>query len=141
MHALWCFAFAGTVIAGALGDRNADLVFAAKAHSLSGSASRLAVVVPAHGGDLERTAESLARWPTECSSVTLEHADLVLYYAGNQDNMSTAIMPTLAETAGLCFANTRIIYANLKEEVRNIPRQVSGRYPLMSGAQGSTRKV
>lgn len=82
------------------------------------SSRRLAVVVPAHAGDLSRVVESLERWPRTCSPITKQHADLVLYYAEGTDEKLDAVVPILTETAGSCFANTKIVYAHLAEEVR-----------------------
>lgn len=81
---------------------------------------RLAVVVPAYEGDLDRAVASLGRWPTDCSSVTQENVDLVLYYAeGEEDAASVdAATTALAESAGRCFAKTLTVYAHLSEEVR-----------------------
>lgn len=80
---------------------------------------RLAVVVPAHKGDLHQALESLQRWPTACSAVAKAKMDLVLYKAEGEDAESSAsILPALDSTAGRCFANTKVVYANLRDEVR-----------------------
>lgn len=89
-----------------------------RANSQAEPPKRLAVIVPAHAGDLSRAIKSLEHWPKLCSSVTLEHADLVLYYAEGPDESTANAIPTLQETGGRCFANTRVIYAKLNEEVR-----------------------
>ena len=78
---------------------------------------QLAVVVPAHGGDLQKALTSLKNWPTNCHPSTLANADLVLYYAGGAEDNAAAVLPALAETGGRCFANTRLVLANLSEEV------------------------
>lgn len=81
---------------------------------------RLAVVVPAHSGDLRRALASLARWPKACSRVTLQHVELVLYYAGTEDDSgwSDNVMPELEQTGGRCFARTSVVFGNLTDEVR-----------------------
>ncbi|CAM9164100.1 unnamed protein product [Ectocarpus sp. 6 AP-2014] len=85
---------------------------------------RLAVVVPAYKGDLDRAVASLGRWPTDCSSVTQQNVDLVLYYAeGEEDAASVdAATTSLAESAGRCFAKTLTVYAHLSEEDDVYPR-------------------
>ena len=87
----------------------------------SPSSQRLAVVIPSYRGDLSRTVASLERWPTECSSVTLEKMDIVLYYAeGEEDNLAVAsAVNAISATAGRCFGKTRSVYANLDTEVRD----------------------
>lgn len=82
------------------------------------SQQRLAVVVPAHRGDLDRALASLSRWPNACSEVTLSSVDLILYYAGDVDDKSSQILPSLSYTGGRCFSNTQVVYANLTAEVR-----------------------
>lgn len=82
------------------------------------SGERLAVIVPAHRGDLAKALSSLAKWPSTCHPSTLRNADLVLYYAGGEEDDVSAVLPSLAETGGRCFAETRLVLANLKEEVR-----------------------
>lgn len=85
---------------------------------------RLGVIVPAYRGDLERAVSSLSRWPRECSPVTLENVDLVLYYGEGQDDeeedtpLVTSAIDTISQTAGSCFARTRAVYAHLSDEVR-----------------------
>lgn len=78
---------------------------------------RLAVVVPAHAGDLDRALSSLATWPTKCHASTLANADLVLYYAGGEADGVDAVLPALAQSGGRCFAKTRLVLADLSEEV------------------------
>ncbi len=84
----------------------------------TGRRKKLAVVVPAHAGDLEKALNSLKDWPTKCHPNTLANADLVLYYAGGAEDNVEAVLPSLAATGGRCFANTRLVLANLSEEVR-----------------------
>lgn len=78
---------------------------------------KLAVVVPAHRGDLDRALASLSRWPTACSP-TLSNVDLILYYAAAPDDKSVRILPSLSSTGGRCFAHTQVVYAYLTDEVR-----------------------
>lgn len=92
---------------------------------------RLAVVVPAYVGDLDRAVSSLGRWPSTCSPITQQNVDLVLYYAEGEEDAAAvdAAAAVIAETAGRCFSNTRTVYAHLSEEVREyvfgpIPRRV-----------------
>ncbi|CAM9712766.1 unnamed protein product [Ectocarpus sp. 4 AP-2014] len=77
---------------------------------------RLGVVVPAYDGDLARAVSSLERWPTKCSPLTLENADLVLYYAEQESSATASALERISSTAGRCFLRTRIVYANLAEE-------------------------
>lgn len=80
---------------------------------------RLAVVVPTHAGDLDETLKSLEVWPRECTSDTLEHVDLVIYKAEPKDEVSEdEILTQFRETAGTCFARTRMVYGELTKEVR-----------------------
>lgn len=79
---------------------------------------KLAVVVPAHHGDLDKALASLALWPRTCSPVTLANMDLVIYYAEVPDEKSDKILPTLTRTGGQCFARTSVVFGNLTEEVR-----------------------
>lgn len=82
--------------------------------------NKLAVVVPAYNGDLDRAVASLGRWPTDCSSLTVQNVDLVLYYAeGEEDSEAVgAAAEVIAATAGRCFADVRTVYAHLEQEVR-----------------------
>lgn len=93
----------------------------------SGSDGRtLGVMVPAHRGDLAKAMSSLERWPSdECSDITKKNVDLVLYYAeGETDTDAAKAVTAIAATAGRCFANTRIVYANLREEVRGMTNRL-----------------
>lgn len=83
----------------------------------SGLDRRLAVVVPAHAGDLDKALGSLRTWPTLCHSSTLQSVDLVLYYAGGEEDDVPSVLPALASTGGRCFARTKLVLANLNEEV------------------------
>lgn len=82
----------------------------------------LAVIVPVYRGDLSRAVSSLGRWPSTCSPLTESNADLVLYYAEGEEDAPTvtAAVEIISETAGSCFANTRLVYAHLSEEVRQV---------------------
>lgn len=88
--------------------------------AVDGDERRLAVVVPAHGGDLRRALASLSRWPTLCSPVTVQHVDLVLYFAGTEedDDWADDVLPELEKTGGRCFAKTNVVFGNLTDEVR-----------------------
>lgn len=83
---------------------------------------RLAVVVPAHGGDLRHVLTSVSRWPTLCSQVTLRHVELVLYYSGAADDPDWSgagdVLSELEQTGGRCFARTNVLFGNLTEKVR-----------------------
>lgn len=84
-----------------------------------GPGQHLAVVVPVYRGDLSRAVSSLDRWPSTCSPLTERNADLVLYYAEGEEDAPTvtAAVETIKETAGRCFAQTRLVYAHLSVEV------------------------
>ncbi|CAM9350086.1 unnamed protein product [Scytosiphon promiscuus] len=85
---------------------------------------RLAVVVPAYRGDLDRAVASLERWPSNCSPLTLQNVDLVLYYAeGEEDSAAVdAATGAIADSAGRCFANLRTVYAHLEKEEDAYPK-------------------
>ena len=83
-----------------------------------GSNMRLAVVVPTHAGDLPETLKSLENWPNKCSLETMHYVDLVIYKAeGPDDATEKEALPRFRETAGKCFANTKIVYGDLSKEV------------------------
>lgn len=89
-------------------------------HNEAGFGQRkLAVVVPAHGGDLTRALASLSRWPTACYGSTLANTELVLYFAGTADDPTWTdnVLPELERTGGRCFAATRVLFGNLTAEV------------------------
>lgn len=116
MHALSCLALAGLTRAATAAV--ADTTVEASAGGSSLYSQRLGVVVPAHHGDIDKAVSSLSRWPTECSPVTQQNVDLVLYYAeGEEDVVAADAISTIASTAGRCFASTRLVYANLDKEV------------------------
>lgn len=81
---------------------------------------KLAVMVPAHGGDLRKALKSLSAWPKACSQTTLRHVDLILYYAGSDDDegWDDSVLPELERTGGRCFLRTSVIFGNLNAEVR-----------------------
>ena len=82
------------------------------------ASQRLAVIVPAHAGDLSRAVSALDRWPQACSPVTQQNVDLVLYYAeGEDDSGPSEALEGIAAGAGRCFESTKLVYANLNEEV------------------------
>ena len=118
MNALWYLALAGLSCTSATTTVAADEHYEITGSSES-SQQRLGVIVPAHRGDLDRAVSSLDRWPKKCSPVTQENVNLVLYYAeGKDDPAAAAALPTITDSAGRCFANTRLVYANLAEDVR-----------------------
>lgn len=82
------------------------------------SPPRLAVVVPTWRGDVDRALEAAARWPTACSAVTLSQVDLVLYKAEGDQGSSASSLSSLEKTGGRCFSKTKIVHANLADEVR-----------------------
>lgn len=76
----------------------------------------LAVVVPMHGGDVARAMESMKKWPATCSSDTLRAVDLILYHAEYvEENDLLAWLPF---EASRCFRRTKVVNANLTEEVQ-----------------------
>lgn len=102
------------------GAARAELVAPAQLDAVQrnkGRGRRLAVVVPSHAGDLDKALASLAAWPTRCHESTLLNTDLILYYAEGAEDDAAAALPALAKTGGKCFATTRLILANLREEV------------------------
>lgn len=107
---------------GGLGDTGSPAAAAARVAkwNIEGSTprKRLAVVVPTHRGDFSKALASLAKWPTRCSPITQANVDLILYKAEAQDAASTAALSVLEDTPGRCFANTKIVFGSLTEEVR-----------------------
>lgn len=86
---------------------------------------RLAVVVPAHAGDLPRAVSALDRWPKTCSPITKANVDLVLYYAeGEGDTEPLVALDAIASSVGRCFRNTKLVYAHLTPEVSGIESNV-----------------
>lgn len=85
-------------------------------HVWTSDSRKLAVVVPTHDGDVSRAFVSMKRWPTTCSSVTLNHVDLILYHATDTDK--AALRAQIPKEATSCFRNTRVVSANLSPEVR-----------------------
>lgn len=79
----------------------------------------LAVVVPTHAGDLKEAVVALSGWVNYCSAITLSRMHLVVYYAGNAGDgvWSEEVLPTVTQTAGRCFEHTRVIFADLDQEV------------------------
>ena len=109
-----------TAAAGAAGTEQAlALPTLDSAHVASG---RLSVVVPVWSGDVDRALDSVSRWPTACSPVTLSNVDLIMYKAEGDEESSETLLPVLERTAGRCFAKTKIVYAHLREEVRGKER-------------------
>lgn len=114
VHALSCLALAGSALTTSAATPASDW---------------LAVVVPAHAGDLWRAVSALAKWPKNCSPVIQENVDLVLYYAeGEEDAGPAAALEAVASSAGRCFASTKLVYANLREEVRGSKRDENGSF-------------
>lgn len=113
---------AATAIAAAVAAEAAEAAVLQEEEEEERRARRLAVVVPSHAGDLSKALTSLAAWPTRCHSSTLVNADLILYYAGGEEDDVAAVLAELAETGGRCFANTRLVAANLRDEVRSSTR-------------------
>eukprot|EP00903_Cladosiphon_okamuranus_P008109 g7816.t1 len=89
----------------------------------------LAVVVPTYSGDLDLAVQSITNWPqpTICSTLTKANTDLVLYYAGGQEDAEAvaAVVDTIAKTAGRCFAQTRTVFAELEKKDDVYPKAPS----------------
>lgn len=79
---------------------------------------RLAIVVPCNTGDVLEASASLAKWPSKCHSITRANTDLIMYYAGGEVDHVAMLLPALVQSAGRCFASTRLVHANLRDEVR-----------------------
>ena len=116
--------------------RHACLVLGASALHVSAHNELLAVVVPAHRGDLELAVHSMTNWPCnpyQQHKHPTQAMDLVLYYAGSSeeddDEAVSAAADTIAKTAGRCFANTRTVFAELEQKVRPI-RTSTRKLPL-----------
>lgn len=79
----------------------------------------LAVVVPTHAGDLEDAVVALSKWPNICSAITRHRMQLVLYYSGGKEDKawSEGIIDAVEQTGGRCFQRTRVVFAQLDDEV------------------------
>lgn len=121
---LWpCVSLLSSGIPAAGAAAPATLVAGAKTRAAD---ERLAVVVPCYEGDLERALASVARWPQACSPVTLSSVDLILYKAEGDEESAKTILPALEQTAGRCFADTKIVYGHLRDEVSSVVRSGAG---------------
>lgn len=95
------------------------------------------MVVPVYEGDLEKSFSSMALWPKVCSQETLAMMDLVMYKAEGENEQSRNSLPiALEDTAGRCFANTKVVYANLADEVSRDITYVSITIQLESARLG-----
>lgn len=83
---------------------------------------KLAVVVPVYSGDATRAMKALAKWPTVCSSKTLENTDLVIYWAESPRDVDK--IPPVPQQASNCFRRTKIVSGNLLPEVCSTIRRV-----------------
>lgn len=103
---------------------------------------RLAVVVPAYRGDLDRAVSSLERWPANCSPTTEQQVDLVLYYAeGEEEDIRavTVAADSISKSAGRCFSKTRTVYAHLNKEVRKESHIIS--MPALFALKGGALRI
>lgn len=90
---------------------------------------RLGVILPTSADDLGRVIESLVRWPADCPrTVISQFVDLVLYFGSSED--AASVVPAL-ESAGRCFASTKIVFANLLEEEKAYPKRRSVQFYKM----------
>lgn len=108
-------------IIGKLRTRSSDAVppTARPEQAATVGSRRLAVVVPTHAGDLEKAIASLAKWPQNCHNLTLQHADLIVYYAGGADEPVRLALANIAATGGRCFAHTKLLLAKLTKKVES----------------------
>ena len=115
-----CLALSGSAFFSFAGGRDVEAVQGPPEPPREDPGPHFAVIVPVYRGDLSRAVSSLKRWPSTCSSLTERSTDLVLYYAEGEEDAPavTAAVETIRETAGQCFAETRLVYARLSEEVR-----------------------
>lgn len=115
-----CLALSGSALLSCAGARDAQTIEDPAEPPREDPGQHLGVIVPVYEGDLSRAVSSLERWPSRCSSVTERNADLVLYYAEGEEHAPavTTAVETIRKTAGHCFAETRLVYAHLSEEVR-----------------------
>lgn len=115
-----CLALSGSAFLSFAGARDVPTVQDSAEPPQEYLGQHLGVIVPVYEGDLSRAVSSLERWPSTCSPLTKKNADLVLYYAeGEEDSPAvTAAVETMRYTAGRCFAETRLVYAQLSDEVR-----------------------
>lgn len=81
---------------------------------------KMAIVVPMYAGDLEEAVVALSAWPNTCSTQSLQYMELVVYFAGgeNEEKWSDDVLLAVEETGGRCFLRTRAVFAHLEEKVR-----------------------
>ena len=79
----------------------------------------LGIVVPLTAEELPRALESVKRWPTSCSGITLNSVDLILYFAREYPQELERYLKLAVESTS-CFRKTRVVTAALHPEVRNI---------------------
>lgn len=116
--ALLCLLSGGPVAGAAVSDGDSTLTHnQQKNAAVSVAGGRLGVILPVWEGQLNQALESAARWPKVCSQATLDNADLILYKAEGDEESADKIVQTLSSTAGRCFANTKIVYGHLLDEV------------------------
>ncbi|CAM9930909.1 unnamed protein product [Ectocarpus sp. 6 AP-2014] len=97
----------------------------AERQTVANSSRRLAIVVPIQVADLRKAQASLAAWPTRCHSSTLVNTDLVAYYAGGDDEHVAAMLATIEQTGGRCFARTRLVLAHASDKDNERPEIAS----------------
>ncbi|CAM9264062.1 unnamed protein product [Choristocarpus tenellus] len=91
----------------------------------------MAVVVPAHEGDLDLALGSILQWPSKCSNLRRRNMDLIVYYAGREDSTSSRALDELKRSSVSCFKSTKIIYARLTEEEMVYPKGPSTQFYKM----------
>ncbi|CBJ32724.1 expressed unknown protein [Ectocarpus siliculosus] len=96
-----------------------------ESQTVANSSRRLAIVVPIQVADLRKAQASLAAWPTRCHSSTLVNTDLVAYYAGGDDEHVAAMLATIEQTGGRCFARTRLVLAHASDKDNERPEIAS----------------
>ncbi|CAM9592837.1 unnamed protein product, partial [Choristocarpus tenellus] len=96
-----------------------------------GKEGQMAVVVPAHEGDIDLVLRSIRQWPSRCSNLRLMNMDLVLYYAGTEDTASRRVLDELKHSSLPCFKWTKLIYARLEEDEMMYPIGPSAQFYKM----------
>lgn len=94
-----------------------------RAAAAEDGAHRLAIVVPLPlGVHLDLAVSSMKHWPSQCSALTMQNTDLVLYFnpelAGEDPRYAAGAADAIADSAlgRWCFSETRAVHG--QQEVR-----------------------
>ena len=77
----------------------------------------LGVVVPLRAEEIHSAVDSIKRWPTTCSGITLKSVDLIFYFAREIPQELERHLRRASDAIS-CFRKTRVVTAALRPEVR-----------------------